>query len=245
MIKNFLQKSDSSHGRNRKARKSPGQSMVEFAITLPVIILLFAGLVEFGFMLNYYLSLLDATRNSARFYANSTPFEDGHDLLPQDCTCTDTALCPNDTKTGNPDSTDADCFSTLTDFFHGAANLILEELEPSDPLDTTRKIILNPATDDIIVTVFAVSGPSAGSIVAYPSDGGFHIPGYHTIPSRFSRAEIASHLIGGTPNTGIVLVEVFYNYHQNLAIPWLAPFLPNPTVLYAYSMMPLVAAEPP
>ena len=62
--------------RTRKARKSKGQSLVEFAIAFPIVIMLFAGVVEFGFILNYYLSLLDATRESARYSSNLDPFAD-------------------------------------------------------------------------------------------------------------------------------------------------------------------------
>ena len=55
-------------------RKSKAQSLTEFAITLPVLFILLSGVVEYGFALNYYLSLLDATREAARFYSNSDPF---------------------------------------------------------------------------------------------------------------------------------------------------------------------------
>jgi|GEM_PF-4181619 len=40
----------------KAARKTRGQSLVEIAIAFPVLIMMLAGLVEFGFMLNYYLS---------------------------------------------------------------------------------------------------------------------------------------------------------------------------------------------
>src|SRR5687768_5497362 len=55
-------------------RKTRGQSMVEIAIALPLLLMLFSGMVEFGFMLNTYLSLIDATRQTARFYSNVNPF---------------------------------------------------------------------------------------------------------------------------------------------------------------------------
>jgi hypothetical protein len=37
---------------------------------------------------------------------------------------------------------------------------------------------------------------------------------------------------------------VHYNYHQVLKLPWLAPFVPDPMLLRAYTMMPIAAAEP-
>src|SRR5687768_1190322 len=55
-------------------RKTRAQSMVEFALLLPILLTLFIGMVEFGFMINAYLSLTDATRQAAREYSNSQPF---------------------------------------------------------------------------------------------------------------------------------------------------------------------------
>jgi len=57
-----------------KSSRGRGQSLVEIAIALPVLLILLSGMVEFGFMLNYYLSLLDATREAARLYSNFDPF---------------------------------------------------------------------------------------------------------------------------------------------------------------------------
>ncbi len=54
-------------------RRSIGQSIVEFTILLPLLLLLISGLVEFGFMLNQYLDLGDAAREAARFAADDDP----------------------------------------------------------------------------------------------------------------------------------------------------------------------------
>lgn len=59
--------------RSRK-RKSRGQSLVEVAIAFPILIMLLTGVIEFGFILNFYLSLLDATRDAARLYSGDDPF---------------------------------------------------------------------------------------------------------------------------------------------------------------------------
>lgn len=49
-----------AHGRER------GQSVVEMALITPILIILFAGLVEIGWFANNYLTLLDVTRAGAR-----------------------------------------------------------------------------------------------------------------------------------------------------------------------------------
>lgn len=207
---------------------------MEIAIAFPVIIMMLAGLVEFGFMLNYYLSLLDSTREAARTFSNFTPFEDGYILTPRDCTCS-VADCPIE-EAG--DRTDADC--DKNSFYQGAAAMVLDNLQPRSVADTSRRIILNSATDDVIVSVFSVS---SSSITRFPS-GAEEYRWFNNQTSRLTNAEISDRLIANAPDTGILLVEVFFDYHQVLALPWLAPFLPDPVLLHAYTMMPLAAAEP-
>ena len=47
-------------------RNKKGQSLVEFAILLPILLLLLMGILEFGIMLNSYLTIHNATREGAR-----------------------------------------------------------------------------------------------------------------------------------------------------------------------------------
>lgn len=198
----------------RQSGKGRAQSLVEFAITLPVLILLFSGLVEFGFALNYYLSLLDATRETARYYSNGNPFMDD--------------------GAGNRIDN--------MEFYSNAASTAALVLDPlaGAPDYQGRRIILDPAQDDVLVTVFAWS--EDGGVVRYPASGTFQL--YHNSTTRFTDEMIASRFEPGSPNAGLLLVEVHYNYRQRLAIPYLAPFVPNPLLLRAYTIMPLTAAEP-
>jgi Flp pilus assembly protein TadG len=47
-------------------RNEKGQSLVEFAILLPLLLLLLMGILEFGLMLNSYLSINNSAREGAR-----------------------------------------------------------------------------------------------------------------------------------------------------------------------------------
>jgi hypothetical protein len=194
--------------------------MVELAVALPLIILLFSGLVELGFILNYYLSLLDATREAARVYSTQDPFND--DL-------SDNML-----------------------FYQSTASMVYTELAPYNAQDTTRKIILDPNTDDIIVSVFNVTNsgvtnpsnvcnqaqPNPEKIITRrPTAGEFRY--YENHSSGVNTQDICDHLIRGSSPTAILLVEVYYGYHQTIALPWLAPFMSNPVVLHAQTMMPM------
>ncbi len=176
----------SSQVRQRPNRKSRGQSLVELAIAFPVILILFTGLIEFGFILNYYL----------------------------------------------------DCDRAA--FYDGAAAMVLKNLQPRDLAhpeeDSSRKIFFNPATDDIIISVFDIRG--AGLMTRYPA-GDYHWFG--NMESGISNADITNQLISGAPNKIILLVEVYYAHHQILAFPWFSMFVPDPVMLHAYTMMPMPA----
>ena len=47
-------------------REEKGQSMVEFALILPVLILIIIGIIEFGFLFSGYLALTNASREAVR-----------------------------------------------------------------------------------------------------------------------------------------------------------------------------------
>lgn len=195
-----------------KKQKNKGQSLVEFAIAFPVVIMLFSGVVEFGFILNYYLSLLDATREAARFYSSQDPW------VPD----------PNTVR------------NETYWFYWDAAAMVKDAVEPRSVNDTSRKIILDPALDDVIITVYSLCG---SNVYSFPNAGGYHLYGNGT--SVFTNATMLSSRLSGAPNAGILLVEINYNYHQVLALPWLTVFMSNPLPLRAYTIMPLRAAEPP
>ena len=50
----------------RNIKNHKGQSLVEFAIILPIILLLLMGMAEFGMMLNSYLAIQNSSREGAR-----------------------------------------------------------------------------------------------------------------------------------------------------------------------------------
>lgn len=54
---------------NRDRRAQHGVAMVEFAIALPLLLLLLLGVAEFGRMLFHYNSVLQASRDASRYAA--------------------------------------------------------------------------------------------------------------------------------------------------------------------------------
>lgn len=220
--------------RKRNARKSRGQSLVEVAIAFPVLIVMLGGVIEFGFILNYYLSLLDATRESARYWSGDDPF--CHEVTPS---------CP--VADGSDDA----------DFYYQTAVMVRKQLDPSlgyaNPADYHgRRIVLDPAVDDVIVSVYgaedntAILWRASGAYHLFPTAG--HVSGNY--PSIFTEQIIKNSRVVDpvsgeyAPNAGLLVVELHYNYHHVLGLPWLTAWLPNPLHLRAYTIMPIRSGEP-
>lgn len=52
---------------NNRKDKTTGQSMVEFALTLPLTLMIVFGVIEFGYLLFVYSSVNTASRDAARY----------------------------------------------------------------------------------------------------------------------------------------------------------------------------------
>ena len=62
--------------------------------------------------------------------------------------------------------------------------------------------------------------------------------------SHFTTAQVLSLMDASAPGSGVLLVEVYYNYPQILKLPVFEQVIPDPILLYTYSIMPLSSAEP-
>lgn len=214
---------------DKRKRKSRGQSIVEFTILLPLLLMLLSSLIEFGFAINEYLDLIDTTREAARWLSDQDPFE--------------------------PDTTDYN-----EDFYIGGYN----ELDRT--MDTAGWITLDSAVDDVIISVFSVSDdtPPPQVVARYPTAGDFPTGDsraecggasnggtlgwryYCNRPSDFADTDVNNRIgsITSAPDTGIVLVEVYYDYHMKLGLPWVSGIVGDTITFHAYSFAPNAAAEP-
>lgn len=59
-----------THGHKTMIRKENGQGLVEFALVLPVFLMLIMGIVEFGRLMFIYNSVSTASREAARYGAS-------------------------------------------------------------------------------------------------------------------------------------------------------------------------------
>ncbi|HEX9798007.1 MAG TPA: TadE/TadG family type IV pilus assembly protein [Anaerolineales bacterium] len=213
--------------RAKRQWRRRGQSLTEFAILLPLLLVMLSGLIEFGFLLNDYLDLIDAAREVARFAADEDPLHD-------------------ETGAWNTDPTN----SPEPEGFY---TRIWTNTDRA--MTMGGQLALNPATDDVVVSLFSVN---FGTVSArYPllqagngGENGWTRWGNHT--SNFSSGAVQTIVTdsitsnGGAlpPNTGVVMVEVFYDYNMLMGLPWITAFVPNPVTLHAYSFMPNSALEP-
>jgi hypothetical protein len=226
----------------RLSRRSRGQGLVETAILFPLLLMVVSGLTEFGFLLNDYLALQDAARNSARFAADGMyNFRDNNHS------------CVAGTGT--------------RDFYRQAACLVNQELSQERPEIT---LDLGTGEDDIVVSAFSVAQDYCQSPAGYPPNP--RVPpnpgvscvtmrhpgeygeagwsealdstGVRNQSSRIPISEINARLDTAAPSTGFVSVELFYTYEQKLKLPWITVFLADPILLHNYALMPLVSAEP-
>jgi hypothetical protein len=201
--------------------------------------LLLAGVVEFGFMLNQYLHVLDGAREAARFSSNNVPF----------------AL--------NPDGS----------INAAADNLSFYYLSADKAASTMKPVVLNPDfPDDIVISVFSVTRGNTPLRFPAADPNGWSLCRHYTafaayftvtlhmpVPNDLSdagwssgctaRASQVSPAIvqvpsATAPSTGVLVVEIYYNYPQLLKLPVLTSVLADPVQLYVYTVMPLSSASP-
>lgn len=227
-----------SSGRNR------GQSFVELAIVLPLLLFLLIGFVEVGAVIYNYLSMLDVAREAARFASE-------HDPAMLDAP-----------GTGLPISACLDGTGVLH-YYYDTACVIISDADPTIYQGFNPNFTLNPATDDVTISVFTIVNnsvsrrwPNGPDTVwsLYSDNWTRNCDGTLRSTTPFiTDLEISTtyNIVGpGTlvpsapTEKGSVLVEIYYCHEQLLNLPLLSDLLPNPIPLHAYSFMPAPAAAP-
>jgi len=233
-----------------------GQSMLEMAVLLPILLLLIAGVVEIGAYANDYLTLLNAAREGARF---------GVDLDPSL-----TVQEPFDTREGHPPFPDVRYLSPrdlydrcdegkTVNFYYEVACLTFQNI-PLGQLTTTTSI-----SDDIVITVV---GFNKDGTIAYrwplpehrnDDDWEYHFKQspncwslYGAHDSSFDDEWIQSELVGilnklglgDAEAGGLVIVEVFRAHPHFTGVFAIGDFIPDPVPIHTYAVFPLPAATP-
>ncbi|MDR3575354.1 MAG: pilus assembly protein [Anaerolineaceae bacterium] len=248
--------------------KGRGQSYLELALVLPVLLIMLLGLVEVSFYIASYLNALDLTREAARFASVRDPF-DGKTSAGYSVPSYATSTCQD----SDPSKVDF-YYSTACNFsspppYGGSCS------NPNFCGGLNTYLPFNPTTDDIVISVFTVSdvmhdGSTTSTSVAtdlWPS--GKHYWSYSedvlgkaaghgnwTLNCAASPQTVANQpyynqttvgaamLTGSVPTKGFVGVELYYCYQQVLGLPILTNFIPNPLRIHVYTLMPNPASQP-
>lgn len=214
------------------SKKNKGQSFLEMTIVLGVLLLLVVGMAEFGNLLNQYINLVDAVREGARFGSNNDPFLYTNE--ESGATWYDYST-PNPTFFEKVDTIiEGDIHQDAKQRTSALSPLVLDPLRYGDRSNGEKYL-----ADDVLISFFAVSGKSI--MGRYPSSPWSRYGSGQV--SKISDQEIKDQLDGDAPSTGILLVEIFYNYHQMLNFPFFTAIIPNPVSVHVYSFMPLAGAE--
>ena len=214
-------------------REKKGQSLIELTMVLVLLLTLLTGMVEFGNLLNQYVNIVDGAREGARFGSNYDPF-----------IRVVTAACPTPPCYN---LVDQGIFTSIDQIIEGAT----DDLGNRDPQATgaIAPLKLNPLVgDDVVISFFGISN---GKVLRFPAAFPYGYSYYldykkMAIPrnkSQFSDTALQARMVSGAPDTGMLLVEIFYHYNQLLKF-YKFLGLPDPISLSTYAIMPLSAAEP-
>ena len=212
--------------------KQRGQSFVELMLVVLILALMVSGVVEFGYLLNSYLKVLDGTREGARYSNMDVAFIYDDDLLPT----------PG--------------YVSIQSFYVNTAIQAMRVMSPI-VLNGNRgdDIVISVFTVSGSSIVRWPLGYANGwnlcdnrlDPVVQSETNIFQLVNWNTCTakqSHFSEAQIQALMDASAPASGVLLVEAYYNYPQILKLPVFVQVIPDPIPVYTYSIMPLTSAEP-
>jgi hypothetical protein len=216
---------------------SKGQSFIELALVVPVLMLLMAGVVEIAFLYFSYMSALDLSREAARF-ASSRDYRindvEDPDGLPYSA-CQDSYLSY---------FYDTSCF-----FIDTEINSSLE-ISPTDYADVAISVFT--VTNNHVTNRWPNNADGVFSLFQ-TNVGGSMVPNWkldcsgnivRTQPYMTNAQMEAMFQPDAPTEKGFVMVEVYYCYHHKLNLPGLTWAIPNPLRMHAYTIMPSSEAIP-
>jgi hypothetical protein len=218
----------------KRINQPGGQSFVELALILPLILIMFVGMIEVGFYVFNYLNALDLTREAARF-----------------ASVRDYKVATSGTASL------AECANDSLDYFKDTACFFIDPgLNPNTPLDPNKY-------DDMTISVFSIiSDTNSVDIERWPkppidtnNDGIWSLYNDNWLRDcqgnivrsepYFRDADLPALLQQSAPSSkGVVLVEAHICYEQMIYIPLISEFIGSPFRIHTYTFMPAPEAIP-
>jgi hypothetical protein len=242
------------------SRPLRGQSLIELALVLPILLIMLLGIVEVALFIGRYLDILDLTREAARFASVRDPFTTAN-IADVDCSNAEPFNFYYHTAcifSPPGDSQVCQVSHPLYSYFQKFCNGL------------NSYVVLDSQRDDIVISVFTIGNktpsgsPTIGVTNAWPSPNGYWALSDNDADTNYGsnwRTDCEGNVIidhpyytasrieeslsqGATMNKGFITVEFYYCYEQALNLPFLNQFVPNPIRIHAYTLMPLPAAAP-
>jgi hypothetical protein len=150
---------------------SKGQSLMELTMTMPILLFMLLGLVEVGWLANNYLTLIDISREAARFGSVRDPedlWDNGHETIFEHMDCDEEQGTFNNFKSQSPPLTewpgDKDRMmsygythnvETTMGYYDNIACTVLANMSP---------LVFDDSRDDVVVSVFSYAvDPGTGT----------------------------------------------------------------------------------
>jgi len=198
----------------RESRGAKGQSMVELALTLPVLLIIFLGLIELAILLRAHLVVVNANREAARFAARGTFTDEqiAERAIFSIRTAPDNALLPIE-MTGP----DANTQILVTRF---SVPYLASEPATWQAAYITGTLGLNSQIDpQAMANQFKAQN------------------------DQFNDDLIASQPDAVRTMQDVVVVEIFYHHYEVLHAPLVEWVFPDPMVVYSRTVMRIGASR--
>jgi len=216
----------------KRIREHSGQSLVELAIILPLLLLMLAGMVEVAFGMFAYLTALDLTREAARFasvrnYNELNPTDELHPAAY----VADAASACND--------------SVLHYYYDAACFFTDPDLNPFLEFNAAKY-------DDLVITVFTVANNQVSDRHPDPVwslwDDNWQKDCQGNVVTTdpfFTDDYLESRFVADAPTErGVVTVEAYVCYDLIMNLPFISNWIPSPFRIHAYTVMPAPEAIP-
>jgi hypothetical protein len=221
----------------RSDKMMSGQSFVELAFIVPLLLIMLVGVVEIAFAMFAYMTTVDLTREAARFASV-------RDYRVQD------VVAPDDNPSDNCESGDSvqdcACGDQLLDFYRDTACFF------TDPSLNSFLEFTADKYDDVVISVLTitdnvVTDRHPNPIWSLNGDNwkkDCHGNVVRTDPF-FTDALVESKFVpNATDDRGLVIVEAYICYDLILPLPLISDYIGSPYRIHAYTVMPDSEAIP-
>ena len=214
-------------------RRTEGQSLVELAIALPLLLLMFAGLVEIGAALRDYLVVVNATREGSRLAARGRWFdtdEEVEEIFERIVIAAGCQRCDpeNYAKFLRPEATDGWPANT---YIHVTYIRVPDQLEMPDPKHNMHCSMPHPCYDFF---TWSIGTAPNGAIPVDPASKGAELAAAN---KTFNETYFLSGDLETSSEDNTVIVEVWYEHEQLLKLPIFTRVFPERFTLYSRSEM--------